>query len=96
MLGFAGLSLPTGGGAFSKKLGSYERSLLGKNLPPNISVGLCWVGRAQAYLWEGELSVKSWEVMSDRYLGKIYPQIYLLGCVGLGGLKLTYGRGSFQ
>ncbi|MCL2930381.1 hypothetical protein [Trichodesmium erythraeum] len=46
MLGWAGLSLPTGGGAFSKELGSYERSLLGKILPPNISVGLCWVGRA--------------------------------------------------
>ncbi|MCH2047039.1 MAG: hypothetical protein MK289_00565 [Trichodesmium sp. ALOHA_ZT_67] len=46
MLGFAGLSLPTGGGAFSKELGSYERSLLGKILPPNISVGLCWVSPA--------------------------------------------------
>ena len=46
VLGFAGLSLPTGGGAFSKKLGSYERSLLGKILHLNISVGLSWVWRA--------------------------------------------------
>ena len=39
----------------------------------NISVGLCWVWRAQAYLRElWELLGKSWEVMSDRYLGKFY------------------------
>ncbi|WP_196797190.1 hypothetical protein [Trichodesmium erythraeum] len=38
MLGWAGLSLPTGGGAFSKELGSYERSLLGKIALKNISI----------------------------------------------------------
>ncbi|MDE5073607.1 MAG: hypothetical protein O4806_17825, partial [Trichodesmium sp. St5_bin8] len=52
VLGLAGLSLPTGMGTFRKELGSYQRSLLGKNLPPNISVELCWVWRAQAYLRE--------------------------------------------
>jgi hypothetical protein len=47
MLGLAGSSLPTEVmGTVRKELGSYERSLLGKILHLNISVGLSWVWRA--------------------------------------------------
>ena len=64
MLGLAGSSLPTGVmGTVRKELGSYERSLLGKILHLNISVGLSWVWRAEAYLRElWEFLRKSWEV----------------------------------
>ena len=72
-------------GTFRKELGSYERSLLGKILHLNISVGLCWVWRAEAYLRElWELLGKSWEVMSDRSGGKFYLKISGLTQINLG------------